>query len=135
MGCTEPISIAYAAAKAREILEDTPISAKVEVSGNIVKNAKSVTVPHTGGMRGIKSAFIAGLVAGNASAELEVIAKVTQEQIDAMRAAVETFDVEVVTPENARIFDIGITLRSKNHEAYVRIADNQTNIVSVKKDG
>ncbi|MBQ8343518.1 MAG: serine dehydratase subunit alpha family protein [Clostridia bacterium] len=135
MGCTEPISIAYAAAKAREVLADTPISARVEVSGNIVKNAKSVTVPHTGGMRGIKSAFIAGLVAGNANAELEVIANVTDEQIAQMRTAVETFDVEVVTPENARIFDIGITLRSEKHEAYVRIADNHTNIVSVKKDG
>ena len=65
MGCTEPISIAYAAAKARAVLGDAPISAKVEVSGNIVKNAKSVTVPHTGGMRGIKSAFVAGLVAGD----------------------------------------------------------------------
>ncbi len=135
MGCTEPISIAYAAAKAREVLSDTPISALVEVSGNIVKNAKSVTVPHTGGMRGIKSAFIAGLVAGNANAELEVIANVTDEQIAAMRAAVENFDVEVVTPENARIFDIGITLRSKTREAYVRIADNHTNIVCIKKDG
>ena len=135
MGCTEPISIAYAAAKAREVLADMPISALVEVSGNIVKNAKSVTVPHTGGMRGIKSAFIAGLVAGNAKAELEVIANVTDEQIEEMRAAVETFDVEVVTPENARIFDIAITLRSEKHEAYVRIADHHTNIVSIKKDG
>lgn len=135
MGCTEPISIAYAAAKAREVLADMPISALVEVSGNIVKNAKSVTVPHTGGMRGIKSAFIAGLVAGNAKAELEVIANVTDKQIEEMRAAVETFDVEVVTPENARIFDIAITLRSEKHEAYVRIADHHTNIVSVKKDG
>ena len=135
MGCTEPISIAYAAAKAREVLADMPISALVEVSGNIVKNAKSVTVPHTGGMRGIKSAFIAGLVAGNAKAELEVIANVTDEQIEEMRAAVETFDVEVITPENARIFDIAITLRSEKHEAYVRIADHHTNIVSVKKDG
>ena len=135
MGCTEPISIAYAAAKAREILAETPISALVEVSGNIVKNAKSVTVPHTGGMRGIKSAFIAGLVAGNAKAELEVIANVTNEQIEQMKSLVNTFDVEVVTPENARVFDIAITLRAKDHEAYVRIADNHTNIVCVKKDG
>ncbi|MBE5747007.1 MAG: serine dehydratase subunit alpha family protein [Clostridiales bacterium] len=135
MGCTEPISIAYAAAKARDVLGETPVSALVEVSGNIVKNAKSVTVPHTGGMRGIKSAFIAGLVAGNSEAELEVIANVTEEQIAQMREAVETFDVQVVTPENARIFDIGITLRSQNHEAYVRVADNHTNIVSMKKDG
>jgi len=75
------------------------------------------------------------LVAGNSEAELEVIANVTEEQIAQMREAVETFDVQVVTPENARIFDIGITLRSQNHEAYVRVADNHTNIVSMKKDG
>ncbi len=135
MGCTEPISLAYAAAKAKQVLNDVPASARVEVSGNIVKNAKSVTVPHTGGMRGIKSAFIAGLVAGNADAELEVIAHATKEQIEEMARRKETFPVEVVTPEDARIFDIGITLRSEKHEAYVRIADTHTNIVCIKRDG
>lgn len=135
MGCTEPISIAYAAAKARAVLSDTPKSAKVEVSGNIVKNAKSVTVPHTGGMRGIRSAFIAGLIAGNADAELEVISNVTEKQIEEMKTACDTFDAEVVTPDDARIFDIRITLRSENHEAYVRIADTHTNIVCIRKDG
>lgn len=134
MGCTEPISIAYATAKARVVLNDTPISAMVEVSGNIVKNAKSVTVPHTDGMRGIKSAFIAGLVAGNADAELEVIASVSPEQIEEMKRIKETFPVEVLTPEDARVFDIGITLRSKEHTSYVRIVDTHTNIVCIKRD-
>lgn len=115
MGCTEPISIAYATAKARQILIGDPISALVEVSGNIVKNAKSVTVPHTGGMRGIKSAFAAGLVAGNAEKQLEVISQVSKAQIVEIAKVKEEFDVEIVTPENARIFDIGITLRSKEH--------------------
>ncbi len=135
MGCTEPIAIAYASAKARAILKEAPLSAKVEVSGNIVKNAKSVTVPHTGGMRGIKSAFIAGMVAGNADAELEVISKVTEEQIKEMERVKEEFPVEVSTPEDARIFDIAITLYSQNHTSYVRIADTHTNIVCVKYDG
>jgi len=135
MGCTEPISIAYATAKARQLLADTPIFAKVEVSGNIVKNAKSVTVPHTGGMRGIKSAFAAGLVAGNVDAELEVISCVTEEQIAEIGRVQKEFDVEITTPENAHIFDIGITLRSEKHEAYVRICDAHTNVVCVKKDG
>ena len=135
MGCTEPISIAYAVAKAKEVLGDVPVSAKVEVSGNIVKNAKSVTVPHTGGMRGIKSAFAAGLVAGNARAELEVIARVTDEQVEEIKRVKETFDLEVVTPENARVFDIGVTLRSKDGWAYVRIADTHTNIVCIQKNG
>ncbi len=135
MGCTEPIAIAYAAAKARAVLGDNPLSARVEVSGNVVKNAKSVTVPHTGGMNGIASAFIAGMVAGDADAELEVIARVTPSQIEEMQRVKETFPVEVITPENARIFDIAITLRSKEHTSYVRIADTHTNIVSIRKDG
>ena len=134
MGCTEPISIAYATAKAREVLGDKPISAKVEVSGNIIKNAKSVTVPHTGGMRGIKSAFAAGLVAGKANAELEVISCVSEEEIERIRLVKDTFEVEVTTPANARIFDIGITLYSKGHKAYVRIADTHTNIVCIQRD-
>ncbi len=135
MGCTEPIAIAYAAAKARELLAETPLSARVEVSGNIVKNAKSVTVPHTGGMRGISSAFIAGLVAGEAAKELEVISCVTPAQIEEMHRVKESFPVEVVTPENARIFDIAITLYGEKHQSYVRIADTHTNIVSLRLDG
>jgi L-cysteine desulfidase len=135
MGCTEPISIAYATARARAVLSETPISATVEVSGNIVKNAKSVTVPHTGGMRGIKSAFAAGLVAGDAGAELEVIAHVTPAQILEIQRVRETFDVEVCTPPDAGIFDIDITLRSEKHVAYVRIAYAHPNIVCIKLDG
>lgn len=135
MGCTEPISIAYAAAKARAVLGEMPVSARVSVSGNIVKNAKSVTVPHTGGMRGIRSAFIAGLVAGDADAELEVISKVSPEQIEVMKQVLDTFDVEVFTPADARIFDIGITLYSANHSAFVRICDTHTNVVLICKDG
>ncbi len=135
MGCTEPISLAYAAAKARTVLGEEPVSALVEVSSNIVKNAKSVTVPHTDGMRGIKSAFIAGLVAGNADAKLEVIAHVTDEQLAEIKARKESFDVEIVTPDDARIFDVRITLRSEKHEAFVRIADAHTNIVCIRRDG
>ncbi len=134
MGCTEPIAIAYASAKARAVLGETPLSAKVEVSSNIVKNAKSVTVPHTGGMRGIKSAFIAGLVAGNADAALEVISKVTPAQIGQMEEVKASFPVEVTTPEDARVFDIRITLYSASHEAFVRIADAHTNIVRIRRD-
>ena len=135
MGCTEPISIAYASAKAKEILGETPVSALVQVSGNIVKNAKSVTVPHTGGMRGIDSAFIAGIVAGDPSAELEVISNVTTAQIEEMQAVKQTFDLTIETPEDARIFDIAVTLRSENHVSYVRIVDHHTNVVCIKKDG
>ncbi len=134
MGCTEPISIAYAAAKARATLGETPVDATLEVSGNIVKNAKSVTVPHTGGLRGIKSAFAAGLAAGDGEARLEVLSHVTDEQIAEIKRVRDSFPLEMITPENARVFDIAVTLRSEKHTAYVRIADTHTNVVCVKLD-
>ena len=135
MGCTEPISIAYAAAKARATLGESPIYGGLDVSGNIVKNAKSVTVPHTGGMRGIKSAFAAGLAVGDADARLEVLSNVTKEGIEEIKRVRDTFPLEVRTPDTARVFDIGVSLRSANHSVFVRIADSHTNVVTIIKDG
>lgn len=132
MGCTEPISIAYAVAKARETLGETPVRGRLEVSGNIVKNAKSVIVPHTGGLRGIKSAFAAGLVAGDAEASLETLSRVTTEQMEKIQFVRDTFPLETVTPDDARTFDIGVTLYSEKNCAFVRIADTHTNVVCVK---
>ena len=80
MGCTEPISIAYAAAKAREVLGCTPDMVKIGVSNNIIKNVKSVVVPNTDGMKGIEAAAAAGIVGGHADKALEVISEVTAEQ-------------------------------------------------------
>ena len=73
MGCTEPIAIAYGAAKAREVLGRLPERILVEASGNIIKNVKSVVVPNTGGLKGIEAAAAAGAVAGDAGKILEVI--------------------------------------------------------------
>ena len=95
MGCTEPIAIAYAAAKARAILGAMPAELTVEVSGNIIKNVKSVVVPHTGGLRGIVSAAAAGTVAGEADKELEVISNVTDEQIAMIKDYIQTASIEV----------------------------------------
>ena len=80
MGCTEPIAIAYAAAKAREVLGQLPGSVWLGVSNNIIKNVKSVIVPNTGGMKGIEAAAAAGIVGGQAGRALEVISEVTEEQ-------------------------------------------------------
>ncbi|MGN1235664.1 MAG: serine dehydratase subunit alpha family protein [Christensenellaceae bacterium] len=135
MGCTEPIAIAYAVAKAKATLADEAKSATLAVSGNIVKNAKSVTVPHTGGMRGIKAAFAAGFVAGDPDAELEVISKVTDADLPRIGEVNERFPIEVEVPAEARVFDIAVTLRSEKHTAFVRIADRHTNVVRIERDG
>ena len=89
MGCTEPIAIAYAAAKARELLGGLPERVLAEVSGNIIKNVKSVVVPNTGGLRGIEAAAGAGIVAGRADLLLEVISQVTSEEREAIKKYVE----------------------------------------------
>ena len=135
MGCTEPIAIAYAAARARAVLGATPDRLLVEVSGNIIKNVKSVVVPHTGGLRGIPAAAAAGAVAGDADAELEVLSHVTEEQIDAMALFLEHIPIEVRHADTGHIFDIMITAFRGENSAFVRIVDYHTNVVCVKRNG
>ena len=132
MGCTEPIAIAYAAAKAAEVLGTRPERLLVEVSGNIIKNVKSVVVPHTGGLRGIPAAAAAGAAAGDAGAELEVISNVTPEQIEEIADFLRDAPIEVRHVDNGHIFDIGVTASKGNDSAYVRIADYHTNIVTIR---
>ena len=81
MGCTEPIAMAYAAAKARAVLGNMPEKIDIVISGNIIKNVKSVIVPNTGGLKGITAAIAAGVAVGNADKQLEVLAEVKQEDI------------------------------------------------------
>ncbi|MCR4708963.1 MAG: L-serine ammonia-lyase, iron-sulfur-dependent, subunit alpha [Clostridiales bacterium] len=134
MGCTEPIALAYAAAKARAVLGTLPERIKVEVSGNIIKNVKSVIVPHTGGLRGIPAAVAAGTFAGDKDAELEVLSNVTEEQIRGMGEYLAKTPIEVVYADTPHIFDIMITAYAKGDFSYVRIVDYHTNLVTVQKN-
>ena len=135
MGCTEPIAIAYAAAKARAVLGRMPERILVEVSGNIIKNVKSVVVPHTGGLRGIPAATAAGTVAGDENAELEVLSRVTADGIKAMAEFIKATPIEVRYADTPHIFDIMITVWAGDDSAFVRIVGHHTNIVCVKKNG
>ena len=135
MGCTEPIAIAYAAAKAREVLGQLPGSVWLGVSNNIIKNVKSVIVPNTGGMKGIEAAASAGIVAGQAGKALEVISEVTEAQKAEMRRFLADTPIRVEAVDNGQIFDIIVRLAAGDHTAAVRIAQYHTNIVHVKKDG
>jgi len=135
MGCTEPIAIAYGAAKAREILGCLPERILVEASGNIIKNVKSVVVPNTDGLKGIEAAAVAGVVGGDAGKILEVISEVTDEQKNAMRDYLAAHEVKVLPAEGDVIFDIIITLYAGENTVRLRIADYHTNIVLVEKNG
>ena len=134
MGCTEPIAIAYAAAKARAVLGTLPERLLVEVSGNIIKNVKSVVVPHTGGLRGIPAAAAAGTVAGDADAELEVLAHVSTQQIAQMSEYLKSAPIEIRHADTGRIFDIQVTAYAGENRATVRIADYHTNVVLVQRN-
>ena len=135
MGCTEPIAIAYAAAKVRCALGALPDRLQVEVSGNIIKNVKSVVVPHTGGLRGIAAAAAVGVVAGDPEAELEVISDVTREQIEATSEYLKTASIQVSPAKSEKIFDIQITASRGEDTAYARIVDYHTNLVSLRRNG
>ena len=134
MGCTEPIAIAYAAAKARAVLGKVPERLLVEVSGNIIKNVKSVVVPHTGGLRGIPAAAAAGAVAGDADAELEVLSHVTGAEIAAMADYLKAAPIQVRHADTGHIFDIQITAFAGADSACVRIVDYHTNLVLVRRN-
>ncbi len=134
MGCTEPIAIAYAAAKAREVLGRMPERLVVEVSGNIIKNVKSVVVPHTGGLRGIAAAAAAGTVAGIAEAKLEVLSHVSAEEIEKINAFLKNVPIDVCHSDTGRVFDIQINAYSGDDKAVVRIVDFHTNIVLVARN-
>ena len=135
MGCTEPIAIAYAGAVARKTLGALPERVEVAVSRNIIKNVKSVVVPHTGGLRGIEAAAAAGIVAGDAAKELEVISHVEQEDIEAMGTFLKEVPCSVCEASSDLIFDIQITLYHKEDKASVRITDFHTNLVNVSRNG
>lgn len=135
MGCTEPIALAYAAAKARDVLGETPDKIEVEASGSIIKNVKSVIVPNTDHLKGIPAAVTAGIVAGKAEKELEVIASVTPEECKLMKEFLSRVPIEVKHVDNGLTFEIGVTVFRGESYAKVRIVNYHTNIVLVEKNG
>ncbi len=134
-GCTEPIAVAYAAAIARDALGALPENVDVAVSGNILKNVKSVVVPNTDGMRGISVAAAAGIIAGDASKKLEVISEVDAAQRKRISEYVKKAQFTVSKTHSACVFDICISVSGGGHSAACRIAKHHTNVVHVEKDG
>ena len=134
-GCTEPIAVAYCAAKLREALGGKPEEVLAEVSGNILKNVKSVVVPNTDGRRGIDAAIAVGIVAGDADAELQVIANVTEDDAAAIQGYLDATPIKVTCPETPCLLDIFLHGKREGHTAAVRVANNHTNIIYIERDG
>lgn len=134
MGCTEPIAVAYAGALARKALGALPERVSLCVSGNIVKNVKSVIVPHTGGRKGLKVAVAVGICCGDADQELEVISGVTEQQLKELDQYLEQVEVKITESIANCPFDIQVTAYHGDDCAYARIIGHHTNVVSVKKN-
>lgn len=134
LGCTEPIAIAYAAAKAREVLGEMPTACAVYCSGNIIKNVKAVIVPNSGGRRGMDTAAILGIVGGDASRELAVLETVKPDDIQKMDALRKTSFCTCKLAENVDNLYIRIELTGPNHTSCVEIQQHHTNITLIKKD-
>lgn len=133
MGCTEPIAIAYIASYARNVLGKLPDKVEIEVSGNVLKNVKSVIVPNTAKMKGIQAACAAGIVCGDADKKLEVISKV--EDTEAIAKFMASCPITIKAASSNKIFDLLITLYAQDEQVKVRIVDYHTNIVYVEKNG
>ena len=135
MGCTEPIALALAGAKARALLGALPDRVDVAVSGNIIKNVKSVVVPNTGGMHGIRPAVCAGIVAGDPDRDLQVISGITQEDQQNIRQFMEQAEIRIHPSDSELIFDIDLHLSSGQSSVRLRIVNHHTNFVYMEKNG
>lgn len=135
MGCTEPIAVAYAAARARAVLGVIPDNIKVSASPNIIKNVKSVIVPNTGSLHGIEAAAVAGAVAGKPDVGLQVLSEITDEQKKEIATSLDKINCTVNASDNGYIFYIGISMTGAGHSSSVEIAGNHTNVITVEKDG
>ncbi|MBQ4361495.1 MAG: serine dehydratase subunit alpha family protein [Lachnospiraceae bacterium] len=135
MGCTEPVAVAYAAAKLKELIGEVPSHVDVQVSRNIIKNAKSVIVPHTGGLKGIEAAVAAGIIAGDASLELDVLSRTGPEQYAEMAGYVQSGVIGVRPMAAGALFDMILTGESDESKAVVRISGHHTNLTYLERDG
>ena len=135
MGCTEPIAIAYAAAKAYRELGEMPEHIRIACSGNIIKNVKGVTVPNSGGQKGIETAAVLGMVGGNADKILEVIADATEEDRKKTRELVASGICDVALAENVPNLYIKAEMWNKEHRSSVTIEEHHTDITQIEKDG
>ena len=135
MGCTEPIAMAYAAAKARQVLGKMPEKIDIVISGNIIKNVKSVVVPNTGGMKGITAAVAAGVVVGDPDKQLEVLADVKAEDIPKIAEFISNCEMTVMKASSSKMLDIDLSLYAGEDSVRLRICDYHTNIVLIEKNG
>ena len=138
LGCTEPIALAYAAAKAKEVLGKMPDHITMRCSGNIIKNVKGVKLPNSGGMKGVEAAAVLGITGGDPSQALEVLEHVTDREIDEAEKLLKAGFCDCVLKDdvaNLYIEAYAVCKKTEKSEALVVIEDEHTNITHIEKDG
>ena len=135
LACTEPIAIAYAAARARRLLGCMPTSMTVHCSGNIIKNVKSVIVPTTNGLRGIDTSAILGALAGDPELGMEVLRNIKPEQVEHVRQLRDTGMCKILPLKSTANLHILLEVSGNGHSALVEIRDAHTNIIREERDG
>lgn len=134
-GCTEPIALAYAAAKAASVLDEFPNHIHARCSANIIKNVKSVVIPNSGGRKGLAAATVLGAIVGHPERELEVLESATDEDRKWLGTLLEANFCTVELAESVDNLYIEITATTDEHTAVVRIENAHTNITYVSIDG
>ena len=134
-GCTEPIALAFASAKAAELLGGTPDHIHGRLSGNIIKNAKSVTIPNSEGRTGIYYSLILGALVGTAEKELEVLEDVTHEQVVTADRLFEADFCSIELAEGVENLFIEVVATAGEHTSKVIVQNTHTTISYAEKDG
>ena len=135
LGCTEPIAIAYASAKDCQVLDPFPDRIEMSLRGNIIKNVKGVTVPNSGGLKGIDVAAVLGAVGGKADKVLEVLEEINHEDIERTKELVDKRICSCSLVEGVANLYIVAKVIKGDHYAEVTIIDQHTNITKIVRDG
>ncbi len=135
MGCTEPIAIAYASAILRSLLDADPDRIDIGLSGNIIKNVKSVIVPATGGLHGIDAAVAAGIISGRYDKKLELLSVLDEDDRIRVRKYLQSTRMTVSELNTTCTFDLLLVGEAKGHTARVQITGYHTNLVLAERDG
>jgi len=133
IGCTEPIAVALAAAKAAELLGTKPEKIDVYLSANILKNAMGVGIPGTG-MVGLPIAIALGVLIGKSSYELEVLKDVTPEALEAGKQLIHDQVIHIALKENVDKLYIEVVCQTGDSKSVAVIAHEHTRFVYCAKD-
>ena len=132
MGCTEPIAISYASSIVSHALGAYPTKVRIGLSGNIIKNVKSVIVPFTGGMHGIGSAVCAGIICACPEKKLEVLSSITPDQVSKIEEYKKSVKLEIYELEDSLPFEIIVEGELGKNIVFVHLSKRHTNIKKVR---